>query len=405
VEVAIYPERARDGAVRVHQPLRLPLGGVVVELPPGGICSVLGGRSHELIAALDCVEISHANSGVAVHLDATGRSGDAPPEPAALSVICCSSAGELLEARATLESARRAGTPVVALVEGMSALASALVIAEADLPTRMFLPAPGEAPSEPPTAPKGLEIRLLGPLEIPELDQRYLQRPKFVELVTYFAMHPRGVPTRVATAALWPDRRIPVQSVANRFYEARRALGFAPDGLPRFRREGDRHLLVDVHSDWERFRGLTQPGRDLESHVSALSLVRGRPFAELVEGQWALFEGVLAEVEQAVALAALRAGRWALERDAPDVASDLARAALRCAPFDERLHRLAMRAAHRAGSRSGVEEAMDHLRLLLVADGETDAAPHPETCALYLELTGREPAGHLPNPPRAELIS
>ena len=69
---------------------------------------------------------------------------------------------------------------------------------------------------------------------------------RLTELVAYLAMHPDGATTDAFATALWPERRVPLQTLANRLSEARKALGAASDGRPRLRKEGRRHLIVEV---------------------------------------------------------------------------------------------------------------------------------------------------------------
>jgi DNA-binding SARP family transcriptional activator len=234
-----------------------------------------------------------------------------------------------------------------------------------------------------------VEVRVLGAIEVVGVDPTLGRHPRLTELVAYFAMHPGGSTSRTWTGALWPERRVPQQTVANRLSEARRLLGFAADDLPRLRRNGERHLLVEVTTDWAHFGELAAEREGPESWHHALELVRGRPFGDLAEGQWTVLEGFVAEMEQAVAATALRLGAHALASGDPDEAVFAARQALRAAPYDERLHRLLMRAADKAGNRAGVEGVLQQLALMLEIDGDPLGGVHPETAALYEQLSGR----------------
>jgi len=234
-----------------------------------------------------------------------------------------------------------------------------------------------------------LQILVLGAVQVRGGEGSLGRRPKLTELVAYFAMHPGGSASRAWTGALWPDRRVPQQTIANRLSEARRLLGFAPDHLPRLRRDGERHLLADVRTDWGRFLRLSAPDAPPQSWRAALELVRGRPFEDLQEGQWTVFEGFVAEMEQRIAATALLLGEHLLETGDADGAAWAAQQALRAAPYDERLHRLLMLAADRAGNRAGIEGVLQHLALMLEIDGDPLGAVHPETAALYQQLSGR----------------
>ena len=205
-------------------------------------------------------------------------------------------------------------------------------------------------------------------------------------------MHPEGATTPAWETALWPERRMPPQTIANRLSEARRALGFSPDGRPRLRKSGERHLIADVRTDWERFKTLACRGATPRRGAHALELVRGRPFLDLHQGQWTALEGFAVEIEHAVVECALRLGGLCLDAGRPDDAIWAAQRALRATPWDERLHRLLMEAADAAGDRAGVEATLRHLALVLEIDGDPLRGVHPETAALYARLSGRPPA-------------
>lgn len=233
----------------------------------------------------------------------------------------------------------------------------------------------------------GIGINILGPVTLGGTDYPLERHPKLTELVVFLALHPDGSTSRSWTAALWPERRVPQQTINNRLSETRRIVGFASDGRPRLRRNGERHLLVDFGSDWQDFQRLMRSGtkQDLSD---ALRLVRGRPFDELAQGQWVVFEGFLAEIELAISSVALRLGDLALEEHEPELCAWAAQQAIRACPFDERLHRLLMRSADALGNRAGVESTLRHLALILEIDGDPLRGVHPETAQLYGELTG-----------------
>jgi len=106
-------------------------------------------------------------------------------------------------------------------------------------------------------------------------------------------------------------------------------------------------------------------------------------------------EGIVAEIEQRVVECGLDLGRALLRSNDPDGAAWAAQMALRCAPWDERLHRLLMRAADAAGNRQGIDAALRHLALVLEIDGDPLKGVHPQTAALYgrLAQASLEPAG------------
>lgn len=238
-------------------------------------------------------------------------------------------------------------------------------------------------PSTPP-----ISVNILGPVAISGTDYPLERHPKLTELVVYLALHENGATSRNWTTALWPERRVPAQTISNRLSEARRILGFAADGRPRMRRSGDRHFLVEVTSDWASFQQLSAPTATPDEWEEALGLVRGRPFDELAQGQWVVFEGFTGEIETRIAECALALGEHALDSRTPDLATWAVQQALRACPFDERLHRLLMRCADAEGNRAGVEATLRQLALILEIDGDPLYGVHPETAELYAQLIG-----------------
>ncbi len=233
------------------------------------------------------------------------------------------------------------------------------------------------------------EIAILGPTEFRGLDTPIRNRPLLTELVVYLALHRDGALSRSLTHALWPDREVPVQTFSNRLCEARQMLGFAPDDRPRLRREGDRHRIIDCVTDWDRFKTLARNEDDPNAWRAALALVRGRPFVDLAQGQWAELEGFAGEIERGVVECGLALGRRLLATGDPDGAAWAAQMALRAAPWNEQLHRLLMKAADAVGDRAGVDAALRHLALVLDVDGDPLGVVHPQTAALYARLAPR----------------
>jgi DNA-binding SARP family transcriptional activator len=230
---------------------------------------------------------------------------------------------------------------------------------------------------------------VLGQIEVRGAAGSLEKRPKLTELIVYLAMHPEGATTATWQNALWPERRVPPQTVANRLSEARRLLGMELDGTPRLRRSAERHRLSGVTTDWERFCVLADDHRDHFSWRQALELVRGRPFEDLQEGQWTVFEGFCGEIESAIIECALRYGDNRLEAGDPDAVAWAAQRGLRANPYDESLHRLLMRAADAVGNRSGVDAVFRALLLIIDIEGDGESSVHPETADLYEELSGR----------------
>lgn len=245
----------------------------------------------------------------------------------------------------------------------------------------------GQAPP-PPSQRAGVDVQVLGPLVIVGTERDLRRSYRLAELVAYLALHPHGAASSAWSAALWPDRRVPGQTIANRLCEARRALGGAPDGQPRLRRGGAGHVLVDVDSDWRRFTTLARAASPPEWE-EALALVRGRPFEGSPFGDWVVHDGFLGEMETSIGELANRLCDHLLESDEPRRAEAAARTALRAVPYDESLYRVLMRCADAEGNRAKLDALLDELGRLLECRRDPLSAVHPETAALYRALSSR----------------
>ena len=97
--------------------------------------------------------------------------------------------------------------------------------------------------------PDEVGVLVLGPVEIIGSPESLEGRPLLKELIAYLACHPDGTTGEACATALWPERRVPAQTLANRLHEARRALGTRTDGSPRLIRSGGRHVLSPRRQD------------------------------------------------------------------------------------------------------------------------------------------------------------
>jgi DNA-binding SARP family transcriptional activator len=251
-----------------------------------------------------------------------------------------------------------------------------------------------EAPARPAGSavirPDEVGVLVLGPVEIVGTKASLEGRPLLKELVTYLAFHPRGASGEECATALWPERRVPAQTLANRLHEARRALGTTGDGSSRLVRSRGRHRLSpDVKTDWSEFLVFTDQVSGPASWRRALMLVRGRPFSGLAKGDWTALEGFSATIEARVVDVASRLAEHLLEMDDLFGAEWAIRRGLMIAPWDERLYRLLMTHADAAGNRGGVESALRSLGHALEWSGDPIDVVHPETAALYRRLTER----------------
>lgn len=237
-------------------------------------------------------------------------------------------------------------------------------------------------------------IRVLGPVEI-EGGAGPVDRRKSKELVTYLALHPRGVDEGRIKAALWPNE-IPSQGSFNQtISRARMCLGTGSDGsnhLPHVE-DGLYRLGNSVHTDFQRLEAAYRLAKDepgsqaLEALARALALVRGIPFEGTKGGyNWAHTEGLVARMEAVVADAAHLVAQSALAQGDTGQALWAAAQGLLASPGDEVLFRDRMRAHDAAGNPAGVESVMDELCRVVEALEPYDAL-HPETIALYEELS------------------
>jgi hypothetical protein len=285
------------------------------------------------------------------------------------------------------------GQPALSLGDGRRILGVDLTgVEEPAFQARTATPAPGARTRERPVATRPaspIEVAVLGNVQVNGATESLRYRRRLTELVAFLAMHPEGVTTDTFATALWPDRRVPVQTLANRLSETRRALGPAGDGRPRLRKQGRRHLIVEAGTDWDRFQDLASEERGAQGWRSALALVRGRPFGGLERGEWARLEGFEAAMEAAVVEIACRLGDNALGRGDGGLAHWAALQGLLASPWDERLYRLLMRAADELGNRGGVDSALRSLASALEIEGDPLLGIHPETSALYRRLTSR----------------
>ncbi len=214
----------------------------------------------------------------------------------------------------------------------------------------------------------GRELHLLGPVEL--VGVQTPRRSQILNVLTYLALHRRGVNRDALAAALW---REPVsgKTLRNRVNEARRLVGGAITEGPNWR------LTDAVTTDWERFSELAA-GSSEDQH-EALRLVRGRPFEGLDYADWIDLDGVRSHVEATVVDVALRLAARAMESGQPSVAYRAARAGLAASRYDERLHRLAIRAAEADGHTGLMHTLGIEMRATLGSDVDAHDLPRPQT--------------------------
>ncbi len=221
-------------------------------------------------------------------------------------------------------------------------------------------------------------------------------------VLTYLALAGGPVTAASLAAAIWGDSPPATWPVALRGTIRSLRMALAPiagDGQAVIATTPTGYCLaagveVDVLAAYAAVRragehqSQARPRAVLESVESASSL-RGSDLMPGEDAEW------LAPHRAALDAAALDA--LALTADAHTAlgehsrAIDAASRAVAAAPFDERAHRLLIRALHRAGDRSGAVRAYEACRVTLADELGVD--PSAETVAAYLEAT----SGQLPS--------
>lgn len=232
-------------------------------------------------------------------------------------------------------------------------------------------------------------LRVLGPLEITRTvdGARVATAPRNAALLAYLTLaQPRGPHARdLLVTLLWPeaDTAHGRRSLRNAVHALRREIG---NGV--IETVGKHHLRVDrtrVRCDLD----------DLDERL-ATGDVRGAlaGFADLMEGFHVSgaggFERWHEEARSAIrarVLAAVRSAASARLGTSPLDAHELARAARRLDPEDERLLRLELEALGRLGDIAGARRIHGEFAARLARDG--DGAPAPETRALLARIESR----------------
>ena len=230
-------------------------------------------------------------------------------------------------------------------------------------------------PAAEPAEPVPMSVNVLGPVELQGIDMPR-RTPAFQTLV-YLALHRRGATAEQLATALWPDELAAGKTVRNRVAEARAVADGAISDGPGWQ------LEERVGCDWQRFQTLADGS--FEQRLEALDLVRGQPFDGFTD-EWVDNQMLRTDIIAAVIDLAVDVAEQALADDQPAVAFRAARAGLRASPYEERLFRIAMRAADAEGSTGKLRALMDELRKALDVHVQPDDDMQRETLELYEEL-------------------
>jgi hypothetical protein len=258
------------------------------------------------------------------------------------------------------------------------------------LPAPVIADAPEDEPFE--ETPFEVEVRILGPVDVIGSD-RTVEGGRPLDLIAYLALHPEGADGDRLRTVLWPpDRPGPAaKTFANVISLTRGQIGARH--FPQATTEIYR-LAATVTTDLARFKALIahaeHQGRTkaIGTLRSALSLVRGQPFAAAQGFHWVHPEGHQARIEALVVDTAHRMVELCLAAGDPSGADWAAHQGLLASPGNEILYRDRMLAADAAGNPTGVHTAMAELCDVLEADDPTDSV-HPDTLALYEELVNK----------------
>jgi DNA-binding SARP family transcriptional activator len=186
-----------------------------------------------------------------------------------------------------------------------------------------------------------------------------------------------------------PDHPRPSDAVRQTIMRARRRLGRASDGQELIIHAGSGQYLLHPEAclDWSRFRELARSGR-ADDLREALALVRGQPFTGSY--YWWIDIPLIETVRAEIVDAAETLAEFELLAGAPRAAAKAARAGLAAEPSAEQLWRAVMRAEHDGGNQAGVTEAWRRC-LDAIEDIAPGGEPHPDTAALYRQLTSSRP--------------
>jgi DNA-binding SARP family transcriptional activator len=234
-------------------------------------------------------------------------------------------------------------------------------------------------------------VKILGPFVITGALEQL--QPKQAELVLALALAAPGGLSNSALCSMLgtdPDHPKPSDAVRQIITRTRRRLGRAGDGQEYVIHSGSGNYLLhpDAALDWTQFRTLVASGR-AEEMRAALSMVRGEPFTGSF--YWWIDIPLLETVRAEITDAAQMLGEFELAAGSPRAAARAALAGLTAETSAEQLWRLLMRAEHAAGNAGGVAEAWRHC-LDAIEDIAPGGEPHPDTVALYHQLTAPQHA-------------
>jgi DNA-binding SARP family transcriptional activator len=247
---------------------------------------------------------------------------------------------------------------------------------------------PMRASGPPPDEPRQsmLRVKILGPFTITGAADQL--QPKHAELVLALALAaPAGLTNSALCSMLGadPDHPKPGDAVRQIITRTRRRLGRSTDGQEYIIHTGNGRYVLhpDAELDWTEFRSLTASAQ-LDDLRAAVALVRGQPFGGSF--YWWVDIPLLETVRAEVVDAAETLAEFELANGSPRAAARAARTGLLAESSAEQLWRALMRAEHAAANLAGVTEAWRRC-LDAIEDIAPGGEPHPDTAALYRQLT------------------
>jgi DNA-binding SARP family transcriptional activator len=250
--------------------------------------------------------------------------------------------------------------------------------------------------SLPGTGGPTLYVAILGPLAMTGTAAEL--QPKQAELVVALALAGAAGLTGESLRGMLgvdADHPKPPDSLRQIITRTRRKLGRTPGGGEYIVHRGNTVYVLDPACalDWDEFRDLAGRGhaaRDPGPLSAALALLRGQPLAGLY--YWWLDTAFIDTMRAAIIDVAALLAELELAAADPAAARSAARAGLAADTAAEQLWRLLMLAEDAVGNTAGVHSAWRNC-LAAIADIAPAGEPHPDTAALYRELTSRRTAG------------
>ncbi|MEU8544561.1 LysM peptidoglycan-binding domain-containing protein [Streptomyces sp. NPDC048717] len=247
----------------------------------------------------------------------------------------------------------------------------------------------------PPAEPEDPQIQVLGPVTLAGAQGRVdsNRRNHLLEIAAWLVLHP-GLGRQDLDNAIWPGLRKTSGTRNTAMSRLRSWLGPVPADDPRGAylpavTDGIYRLGPAVTSDWDRFKelyqqGMHHDGQDADVALAhALSLVRGRPFADIDPSKYCWAEADIQEMISAIVdVAHELADRRRQVRDYRAAAQAVTKGML-VDSQSELLYRDLFTICHEMGDLEGLERAAAQLARINAAEGIDSS---PETRGLLRTL-------------------